>query len=157
MAMIAAVELNDLVPPGKSASETNARHRRFGSAVDHSNFFNRRHPFADQIGHFDFEWIWNSKTQSARGCVAHRIDNYSWCVTKNRRTPAADVIDVFLSIDIPNFRFGRAFNKKWFAANIAKRAHGRIDATGNTILRASEQLRRTRSHAPKIIINSLNR
>src|SRR5437764_4205406 len=122
MAMIAAVELNDLVPPGKSASETNARHRRFGSAVDHSDFFNRRHPFADQLGHVDFERIWNSKTQSARGRVADGINNHFWRVTKNRRTPAPDVIDVFLSVDVPNFRSGSALDKKWFAANIAKRA-----------------------------------
>src|SRR2546423_2159014 len=141
MAMIAAVELNDLVPPGKSASETNARHRRFGSAVDHSDFFNRWHPFADQLGHFDFERIWNSKAQSARGRVAYCIDNHFWRVTKNRRTPAADVIDEFLSVDVPNFRTGRALNEKRFAANIAKRADRRINATGNMFLRASEQLR----------------
>src|SRR5207302_9133960 len=103
MAMVAAIKLDDLVEPGKSAGQANARHRRFGSAVDHSDFFDRRHPLANQLGHFEFERIWNSKTQSVRGRVAHGIDNYFWRVTKNRRSPAADVIDVFLSVDVPNF------------------------------------------------------
>src|SRR5437588_422023 len=103
MAMIAAIELDDLVPPNKSAGQANARHRGFSSAIDHSDFFDRRHPLANQLGHFDFERIWNSKTQSARGRVAHGIDNYFWRVTKNRRSPAADVIDVFLSVRVQNF------------------------------------------------------
>ena len=77
-------------------------------------------------------------------------------MTKNSRAPAADVIDVFVSIDVPNFRTGRALNEKRFAADIAQRAHWRVNAAGNARLGAGEQLRRTASHAPKIITNSLS-
>ena len=52
-------------------------------------------------------------------------------MTENRRTPAADVVDVFFSIDIPDPRACSALDEKWFAADIAKRTDRRIDAAGS--------------------------
>ena len=72
------------------------------------------------------------------GSVAHRIDNDFRRMTENRRSPAADVIDVFISIDIPNFRAGGACDEKWLAIHIAKCADRRIDAAGNAFLRATK-------------------
>src|SRR2546421_10460737 len=134
MAVIAAVELDNFVASGESARQSNARHCCFGAAVDHSDLFDRRHPSADQFGQFHLEWIWNSKTQSARSGVAHSIDNHFRCVAKNRRTPTPDVVEIFLSIDIPNFRSGSALGEKMLAADIAERAHRRIDASRNAPL-----------------------
>ena len=53
--------------------------------------------------------------------------------------PGADVIDVFDPIDIPNSCAFRTRNEKRIAADIAKRADWRIDATGNSFLRTSEK------------------
>src|SRR5207248_4422235 len=68
----------------------------------------------DQLRYFDFERIWNSKTQSARRGFADCINNNLRRVTENRWTPTADVIDVFLSIDVPNLRSEeRRVGKEW--------------------------------------------
>src|SRR5438477_1283347 len=157
MAMIAAVEFDNFVATSKSARKSNARHGRFGAAVDHSHFLNRRHPLADQFRQFDFERIWHSETETARGHSAHRIDDYFWSVTENRGAPTSDVVDAFISIDIPNFRAGCTLNKKRLAADAAKCAHWRINASRNAFSSSGEEFKRTASHAPKIIINSSNR
>src|SRR5882672_3909818 len=69
---------------------------------------------------------------------------------KNRRSPTPHVIDVFISIDIPNPRTFPARNEKRFAANIAQRAHRRIYAAGDSFLCASKLFGRP-CHALTII------
>jgi len=94
---------------------------------------------ANQFGQFHLEWIWNSETQSARGRIAHSIDNHFRRVTKNRGTPTPNIVNIFLSIDVPNFRAGSALDEERLAPNIAKGAHWRIDASRNAFLRVSEE------------------
>src|SRR5438132_6443683 len=103
MSVVTTVELDDRVTPRERACETNAGHGRFRAAVHHPHFLDRRHPVADQLRHFHLERIWNSKAQATRTRLAHRVHNDFWCMTENRRSPTPDVIDVLLSIDIPNF------------------------------------------------------
>ena len=117
--MITTVEFDDLVAADESARETNGGHRSFSAAVDHADLLDRRHPVTDQLGELDLEWIGNSKTQTARRGVANCIDHDLWSVTKNRRTPTADVVDILFSINVPDFRTARTLNEKRFAANIA--------------------------------------
>src|SRR5437763_2639726 len=157
MPVIAPVELDDLVAAGESARQPKTRHRGFSSAVDHPYFFDRRHPSAYQFGEFHFEWIRNSKTQSAFSDRTNRIDHHLRSVSKNRRAPAADVINVFLSVDIPDPRAGCALHKKGRAADIPKRADRRIHTARDALLRGRKKFRRMASHPPKIIIKSLNR
>src|SRR2546421_6265535 len=123
MSVITAIELDDLVAPCKPAREPDARHRRLSAAVHHPHFFDRRHPLTDQFRQFHFERIRNSKTQAARGRLAHRIDYHLRRMPKDRRSPTADVIDVFVSIDIPNLRSLSACDEEWLAIDVAKRAH----------------------------------
>jgi len=59
-------------------------------------------------------------------------------MTEDRRAPTADVIDVFISIDIPNLRAFSARNEKRLTANIAKRTHWRVNARGNILLRSAK-------------------
>ena len=61
-------------------------------------------------------------------------------MAENRRAPTADVIDVFISVDIPNPRAFRASYEERVTANIAKRADRRIYAAGNALLCAREKL-----------------
>src|SRR5262245_21038750 len=124
MPMIAAFELDDLVALGKTARETDARHCRFRPAVHHSHLFNRGNPAADQLGHFHFKWIWNSKTDSMPGCLTDCIDHYLWRMTEDRRSPSADIIDVFLPLDVANAGAGSAVDKERLATYSAKSAHG---------------------------------
>jgi hypothetical protein len=59
-------------------------------------------------------------------------------VAENRRAPRADVIDVFLTVDVPNPRALGTVNEKWFAAEAAKGADRGIHAAGDSLQRVSE-------------------
>src|SRR6202022_3342604 len=88
MSVITTVELDNLVAFCKGARETNARHRRLCPTVDHAHFFDRRHPLADELGHFYFERIRNSETKTAPRRIAHGIDNYFRRVPEGGLSPA---------------------------------------------------------------------
>ena len=68
-------------------------------------------------------------------------------MTENGRAPAADVIDVFVAIDIPDVRALGAFDKKRFAADAAKRAHRRIHAAGNALCARRKEFGRMRGQS----------
>ena len=59
-------------------------------------------------------------------------------MTQNSRSPTADIIDVFTSIDVPNPGAFRSRNEKWFARYVAKRADWGIDAAGDAVLGGGE-------------------
>src|SRR5207302_4043346 len=150
MPVIATVEFDDLVATSESTRQTNARHVRFRSSVDHSNFFDRGHPPANEFRHFHFERIRNSEAEAAPCRLADSIDNYFWSMTEDRRPPTADVVDVFFPINVPNLRAFGTRDEERFAFYVAKRADRRVYAARNQLLRLREKLRRTRSHAAKI-------
>ena len=138
--VIAAFELDDLVPAGEAAGEPDARHGRFGAAVHHPHLLDRGHPFADQLGHLDFEWIWNSEADAPHHRFMDRIDHYARCMTQNRRAPGSDVINVLVAIDVPNLCAFSALDKERLAIQSAKCAHGGIHTSGDSLLRGSEKL-----------------
>src|SRR5262245_56900202 len=70
-------------------------------------------------------------------------------MSQNRRSPTAHVIDVFISIHIPDPSALPAIDEERFAAYVAKCAHRRIYAAGNAFLCASKQFGRIR-HAVTI-------
>ena len=72
VAVIAAVELDDLVASGEAARQPDARHRRLGAAVHHPHLFDRRHPAADQFRHLHFERIGNAEADAAAGGLRER-------------------------------------------------------------------------------------
>src|ERR1043166_2752943 len=86
MAVVATVELDDLLATGEPARKPDAGHRCFRPAVYHPHFLDRRHPGADQFRELDFEWVRNSEAQSARPGVAHRINNRSRRMTQDRKS-----------------------------------------------------------------------
>ena len=124
MAVVAALEFHDLVAPGKSAREPDRGHRRLGAAVDHADFFNRRHPRADQLGHLDLARIRDAEADAVFCGGGNRIEHDLRRMAENRRPPCADVVDEFVAIDIPDVRAVGALDEERLAADAAKRAHG---------------------------------
>ena len=148
MPVIAALEFHDFVASGESPRQTQAGHRRLGAAVDHADFSHRGHPRADQLRHFHFERIRNAIAQSASRRRAHRIDHDARGVTEDGRTPSADVVDVFVPVDIPDPCSFRAIHKERLTPDPAESAHRRIDAARNAGTRRGEEFvrARTRGH-----------
>ena len=75
--------------------------------------------------------------------VADRIEHDARRVTENRRAPGADVVDVFVAIDVPDLGALGAIDEKRLAPETAKGAHGRVDATGNATAALARRVRRS--------------
>ena len=140
VAVIAAVELDDLVALRESAREPDGAHARFRAGIRHANFFNAGNQFANQLRHFHFKRIWDAEARSAFGGGFDCRNNFRMRVAENRRTPGADVINQFISVNVPDARTFCLVNKKRIAADGAERAHGRVDAAGNVFQRLGEKL-----------------
>ena len=96
---------------------------------------------ADRSRHLDFERIRNAEADPARGRLVDGLDHHVRRMPENGRTPSADVVDVLLAIHVPDVGAFRALDEKWFAADTAKGAHGRIHAARDTGASAGEELR----------------
>lgn len=64
-------------------------------------------------------------------------------VTDNRRSPAADVVDVLVSIDVPAVGILDALEDDWLATHGLESTHGRVDTTGEQLLCLLENLKVT--------------
>src|SRR5438874_1704072 len=138
--MVTTGELDDLVAFGESARQPQARHRRLCAAVHHPDFFDCRHPRADQLGHFHFKRIGNTEADASLRCFANGANDNWRGVSENGRSPTANVIDQFNAIDGPNARAVGALDENWFAANPAKSADRRVYAAWNSLPGASEKV-----------------
>src|SRR6266704_1132372 len=122
MAMVTAIELDDLFPPGKSARKPDCRHRRFGPGIAHANLLNAWHHRADEPCHGDFEGIWNAEARSVFCCLLDRADDLWMRMAEDGGTPRAHIIHVFIAIHVPNMGAPGFVDEKGLAANGAKSA-----------------------------------
>src|ERR1700722_4061674 len=104
MTVIAAVELDDVVALCESARQTDRAHGRLRAGICHANFLDARNKFTNQLRHFDFEWIRNSKTCAAIGGGFDGGNYFRMRMAENRRSPGADIINQFISVHVPYVR-----------------------------------------------------
>ena len=77
-----------------------------------------------------------------RGRIAYRRDDQRMRVAENQRSPASDVIDVFVFVGIPDVRAFAAYDKRWVATHRTERAHRRVHSAGDHALGALLQTAR---------------
>ena len=156
--VIAAVELDDLVAPGESARQPKARHRRFGAAVDHPNFFDRRHPIGRSVPpvrlRADLEF--QNSVRARRRRAPHRRP----LSARDQESPGPSCRRnrCIRFHRHPRSRAPSARSTKNGSPPTLRNARtGEFTPPGMRFCAACKKFRRTASHAPKIIIKSLNR
>src|SRR5438445_368028 len=131
MAVVAALELDDLFAPGRAARETDGRHRRLGARIDHAQHFDRRNQARDLLGHAHFHRAWRAERQTRARGLDHGGAHLRMVVACNHRSPRADVVDVALAFDIPQVGAVRVIGEERLATDRLERAHRRVDAAGH--------------------------
>src|SRR5437667_10682463 len=104
MAVITALELDDLVAPGEAARRTNRGHAGFGAGVAQADLLHARHRGAEQFGHRHLKWIRNAKAGAVLRHLLDCLDDFRVRVAEDRRAPGAGEDEVFVAIDIPHAR-----------------------------------------------------
>src|SRR5262249_23643904 len=81
---------------------------------------------------------------AARCGFLNRGDDTRVGVAGDQRTPGGEIVDVLVTVDIPDACALGSSNEPWRSANRLERAHRRIDATWQQGLRLGEQSGRAR-------------
>ena len=110
----------------------------FGAGVHEAHHFNGWNGVDDQFGQLDFAAGGRAKAGAEFENSRERIDNWR-AMTEEQRAPGANVVDVFVAIDIEEMRAFAAEDEARSTAHAAKSAHGRVNATGDDLLSAGEQ------------------
>ncbi len=139
MAVVTALELDDLVATRVAAGQPNRAHGRFGTGADHAQPLHRRHQFADLLGNPRFERTGRSEAESMFGGLLHGVDDGRVRVAEDHRTPGPDIVDEAAAILGLDPGAGGALEEDRFAADAGECANRRIHAARNDVLRVAKQ------------------
>ena len=123
MAVVAALELDDHVAPGRAARQAQRTHRRLGARADEAHLLHARHVFQDLFGQLDFALGRRTEGKALVHRAMDRFFDRRVTVAEDHRPPGADVIDVALSLGVDEVRAFGAGNEARRAADGAKGAH----------------------------------
>ncbi len=123
MAVIAALEFDDLVPPGKAARQANGAHGRFCAGGDHAHHFDGWHQLANLVGHLCFERGRGAKREPLAHHGFNGLDHLRMGVSEDHWSPGADIINIAVSVCIIEPGSCCRIDKKRVAANAFKSAY----------------------------------
>ena len=146
VAVIASVELDDLIPSRVAARGADRTHDRLGARIDHAHHLDRRHHAADQLRHLDLRAGRRAVAQSVLRRLDDRLADRREVVTQNHRSPRTDEVDVFVSVLIPHAGLVRLCDEPRRRPDRAERADRRVHAARNALHRAVKQLFGYRIH-----------
>ena len=129
VAMIITSKLDHDVSTGVSSRQSNRTHRRFGSRIDQSHHFNRRHRVNHQFGEFIFRNRWRTKARPTINRCMNRFADPWPLMPKDHRPPRTDVIDVPIPIDIEQVSTFTSFEHQRFTTDGTEGPSGTVHAS----------------------------
>src|SRR6185312_12112067 len=139
MAVIAAFKFNGQVPAGEAARQTNRAHAGFRSGIHQAHHLNGRNGIDNQLGQFYFAAGRRTETGAEFENGRQTFDDRLGPVSGEQRPPGADVVDVFVSIDIEDVRAFAARNEARRTAYASESAHRRIHTARSRLLGPGKQ------------------
>ena len=144
MAVIAALELDDLVSSGRAACQTDRAHDRLRSRIDHADHLDAGQHGDHLLRHFDLKAGRRAEGKAADHAVIHRLEDIGVAVPEDHRPPRADIVDIFQSVSIQNVAAEALYDKTGSTADRTERADRRVDAAGQHFAAPLKQLFRVR-------------
>ncbi len=140
MAVVAALELDDLVATRVAAGQTQGAHGRLGAGADHAHHVHARDQLADAVGHDRLQLGRGAEGEALLDALLHGRDDLRMGVAEDHGAPGADVVDIALAVGVDRVGPGGAVEEDRIAADAAKRAHRRVHAAGDMALRGLEEI-----------------
>ena len=140
MAVVGALELDDLVAPGERARQADGGHGGLGARVDKAHHLDRGHPFDHAPRKIQLERARCAVAGPARRGLLHRRHHSRVRVPEDERPPRKDVVDVAVTVDVDEIRALAALDEERLPTDGFERPHGRVDAAGQQALRGGEEL-----------------
>ncbi|MPM32914.1 hypothetical protein SDC9_79481 [bioreactor metagenome] len=103
VAVVAALELDHLVPAGGAAGQPQGGHRRLGAGVDQPDLLDRG-AGDDLGGQVDLGAGRGAEGGAVRGRPGDRVEHLGMRVPQQHRPPGADQVDVLVAVDVGDVR-----------------------------------------------------
>ena len=129
--VIAAGELQHDAASGGGPGDANGRHDRLGPRGGESDPLDRCNPGADRLGEFEFRQTRRPKGRRARDGRLNGLDNRRMGVADDRRTPAADEVDIGAPLDVGDRAAGGRRDESRCATYRSEGAHRRGHPSGH--------------------------
>ena len=139
MAVVAALELDQLAAAGGAARQADRTHPGLGPRAHQPHHLDRRHEADDRFGELHFALGRRTEGEAFQHGALHGLDHRRVAMPQDHRPPRADVVDVALAVGIPEVRALGALHETGGAADGAEGAHRRIHAAGNELAGPVEQ------------------
>ena len=140
VAVVAAVELEDLAPAGEAARDAQRAHGGLGARRDEAHLLDRRHVAHDALGQLHLEGAGRAERGPASGRAADRLQHRGVRVSQDHRPPRADVVDERAAVLVPEPGPFRPGHEEGRSAHGLERPHRARHAPGDDRLRPLEQL-----------------
>ena len=140
MAVVTAVELQQQVASRDAARQPDRAHRGLGSRRDETDHVDAGNGVDDPLGQFDLEERRRAERRASRGGRGRRLHDLGPRVSEEQRAPRLDVIHVAVAVRVEEVGAVPSFDEGWRAAYGAERPHRRIDAAGDHVRGAREEV-----------------
>ena len=142
VAVIAALEFDDLLAAGRAARQTKRTHDGFRARIYHADHLDTGQHGHHFLRHFDFEAGRRTERQTADHAVVHGFQNVGMAVAEDHRPPRTHVVDVLQTVRVQNVTAEALDDKAWRAADRTEGADRRIDAARQHLAAAFKQFLR---------------
>jgi len=143
MAMIAPIELDDLLPSREPSRQPYGAHGCLGSGIDHAHHFHGWDHFHHLLGHLDFQPGGNPVGGSILRRSLNGSDDGRMSMAKDQRPPGADIVNVLIPVFIPNPRSLSFSNENRVSSDGSGRPNRAVDPAGDPFLSFLVQCPRT--------------
>ncbi len=96
-------------------------------------------------GKFHFKFRGHAVARAASSLIGDGLHDFRMRVTQNQRAPGTDVVDIFISVGVPQARASRVIDDDRIAAHRAKCAHRAVHSADEHFGRALENILRVRA------------
>ncbi len=131
MAVVAALKFDELAAAGGAACQADGAHGGFSAGAHQAHHVHAGHELQNGLSQLHFALGGGTVREALQHGFLHRFHHGGVTVTQDHGAPRANVVGVFLAIGIPYIGTLGTGDEAWRATNRAKRAHGRIHATGD--------------------------
>ena len=140
MAVVATLELDDLVAAGEGAHQAKNRHAGLRSAVHETDHLHTGNSVDDHLGQSVLKSAGSPEACALLDCFLKCADHFGVGMAADCRSPAADVIDVFVVIDVPGIGALDPIKDDRLPTHGFECTHWGAHATGHQSLGGAEQL-----------------
>ena len=134
MAVVAALELDDLLAAGGGAGQADSAHRGFGAGAHKPDALDRRHQRPNPLAELDLQFGRRPETGSVLGHGGQNSEQPARCVAVDERPPRHDVVDVVIAVDILDIGAATTADEERRGADRLERTNRAVDATGQDLL-----------------------